>query len=100
MILRTICGRRGQVPSSQPLPASKRCAILSHCGKHKQLNFMAHYKLYCIGASGNSYKVALYLNCAGLDWEPVGIDFFKGATRDPKWRASFNEMGEAPVLES
>ena len=30
---------------------------------------MAHYKLYCIGASGNAYKVALYLNCAGLDWE-------------------------------
>ena len=60
---------------------------------------MTQYKLHCNGASGNSYKIALYLNCAGLDWEPVFVDFFKGATRDPKWRASINEMGEAPVLE-
>ena len=35
---------------------------------------MAYYKLYCIGASGNSYKLALYLNCAGLDWEPTCVD--------------------------
>lgn len=61
---------------------------------------MARYKLHCFCQSGNSYKVALYLNCAGLDWEPVFVDFFNGATRDPKWRASVNEMGEAPVLES
>ncbi|MBL6616196.1 MAG: glutathione S-transferase C-terminal domain-containing protein [Reyranella sp.] len=57
------------------------------------------YKLYCTGASGNSYKVALYLNCAGLDWEPVGVDFAGGQMRDPSWRASTNEMGEVPVLE-
>ena len=44
---------------------------------------MAQYKLHCFCQSGNSYKVALYLNCAGLDWEPVFVDFFKGATRDP-----------------
>jgi glutathione S-transferase len=43
--------------------------------------------------------VALYLACAGLDWEPVFVDFFKGATRDAKWREAVNEMGEAPVLE-
>src|SRR5262245_51429812 len=61
---------------------------------------MARYKLHCFCQSGNSYKVALYLNCAGLDWEPVFVDFFKGATRDSKWRASVNEMGEAPVLET
>lgn len=60
---------------------------------------MAHYKLYCIGASGNSYKVALYLNCAGLDWEPVGVDFSGGQMRDAGWRAATNEMGEVPVLE-
>src|SRR5437762_13028791 len=60
---------------------------------------MAQYKLHCFSQSGNSYKVALYLNCAGLDWEPMFVDFFKGATRDPKWRESVNEMGEAPVLE-
>jgi glutathione S-transferase len=60
---------------------------------------MAHYKLHCIGASGNSYKLALYLNCAGLDWEPVGVDFAGGQTRDANWRADTNAMGEVPVLE-
>ena len=61
---------------------------------------MAQYKLHCFCQSGNSYKAALYLNCAGLDWEPVFVDFFKGATRDPQWRQGVNEMGEAPVLET
>jgi len=60
---------------------------------------MAQYRLYCIGASGNSYKLALYLNCAGLDWEPVGIDFAGGVQRDAVWRAANNAMGEVPVLE-
>jgi glutathione S-transferase len=44
---------------------------------------MAQYKLHCVGASGNAYKVALYLNCAGLDWEPVGV---AGAERCVKCR--------------
>jgi glutathione S-transferase len=61
---------------------------------------MARYKLHCFCQSGNSYKPALYLNCAGLDWEPVLVEFFKGATREAKWRESVNEMGEAPVLEA
>ena len=60
---------------------------------------MAQYKLHCIGASGNAYKVALYLNCAGLDWQPVGVDFAGGQTRDANWRAKTNAMGEVPVLE-
>jgi glutathione S-transferase len=60
---------------------------------------MAQYKLHCFCQSGNSYKAALYLECAGLDWEPVFTDFMHGATRDPKWREAVNEMGEAPVLE-
>jgi glutathione S-transferase len=60
---------------------------------------MPSYRLHCFCQSGNAYKVALYLNCAGLDWEPVYVDFMKGETRDPKWRERVNEMGEAPVLE-
>jgi glutathione S-transferase len=60
---------------------------------------MAEYKLHCVGGSGNSYKVALYLNCAGLDWKPVGVDFAGGETRDANWRAATNTMGEVPVLE-
>jgi glutathione S-transferase len=67
---------------------------------HEDARAMARYKLHCFCQSGNSYKVALYLNCAGLDWEPVFVDFMHGATRDPKWRESVNEMGEAPVLET
>src|ERR1044072_5895273 len=65
----------------------------------REIEKMTRYRLHCIGASGNSYKVALYLNCAGLDWEPVGLDFAGGATRDTDWRAGTNAMGEVPVLE-
>jgi glutathione S-transferase len=60
---------------------------------------MAQYRLYCTKGSGNSYKVALYLNCAGLDWEPVGVNLAGGVTRDSGWRTAMNEMGEVPVLE-
>ena len=48
---------------------------------------MPSYRLHCFAQSGNAYKVALYLNCAGIEWEPVFIDFMAGATRDPDWRA-------------
>jgi glutathione S-transferase len=61
---------------------------------------MADYRLHCFCQSGNAYKVALYLNCAKLDWEPVFVDYFKGQTRDAKWRESVNELGEVPVLEA
>ena len=55
-------------------------------------------KLYCFGESGNAYKAALALQLSGLDWEPVFVDFFNGETRTPEYRATVNEMGEAPVL--
>jgi glutathione S-transferase len=55
-------------------------------------------QLHCFGESGNSYKAALALEFSGLDWEPVFVDFFGGATRAPDYRESVNEMGEAPVL--
>ena len=54
-------------------------------------------KLYCFGESGNAYKVALALSLADMDWQPVFVDFFHGATRTPEFRA-LNEMGEVPVL--
>jgi glutathione S-transferase len=81
------------------LPAPKRCVIFCTAAGSRRGDYMAHYKLYCIGASGNSYKVALYLNCAGLDWAPVGIDFAGGVQRDANWRAEHNAMGEVPVME-
>ena len=59
---------------------------------------MPDYQLYCFAQSGNCYRVALMLNLIGADWAPVFVDFFKGETRTPKYRADVNEMGEAPVL--
>jgi glutathione S-transferase len=59
---------------------------------------MAEYRLHCFAQSGNAYKVALGLQLAGLDWEPLWVDFFNGGTRTPEYRA-INVMGEAPVLE-
>ncbi|WP_424984406.1 glutathione S-transferase family protein [Microbulbifer sp. S227A] len=56
-------------------------------------------KLHCFGESGNSYKAALALELSGLDWEPVYVDFFGGATRTPNYRRQVNALGEAPVLE-
>lgn len=54
-------------------------------------------KLYCMGESGNAYKAALALELAGLEWEPVFVDFFGGETRTPEFR-EINVMGEVPVL--
>ncbi|MEX5729375.1 glutathione S-transferase [Rhodovulum iodosum] len=54
-------------------------------------------QLYCFGESGNSYKAALTLELAGLDWAPVFVDFFNGEARGPAFRA-LNPMGEAPVM--
>ncbi len=55
-------------------------------------------RLHCMGESGNSYKAALALELSGLDWAPVYVDFFNGATRQPDFRSDVNEMGEVPVL--
>lgn len=60
---------------------------------------MATYRLHGFGRSGNTYKVAMYLAAAGLDWEPVLVSVAAGDTRNPDWRAAFNPMGEIPVLE-
>ncbi|MEP3845442.1 MAG: glutathione S-transferase [Paracoccaceae bacterium] len=54
-------------------------------------------KLHCFGESGNSYKAALALELSRLDWEPVFVDFFNGASRTEAYRA-LNTMGEAPLL--
>lgn len=56
-------------------------------------------KLHCFGESGHSYKAALTLELGPLDWEPVYVDFFNGASRSSEYRENVNAMGEAPVLE-
>ncbi len=55
-------------------------------------------KLHCFGESGHSYKAALALELGPLDWEPVFVDFFNGASRSDGYRHDLNVMGEAPVL--
>ena len=59
---------------------------------------MADYTLYCFAQSGNCYKAALALELGGADWAPRFVDYFKGETSAPAYRA-INVMGEAPVLE-
>jgi glutathione S-transferase len=60
---------------------------------------MAEYRLHCMKESGNSYKVALMLQFAKCDWQPVWVDYFNGETRQEAFRTEMNEMGEVPVLE-
>ena len=55
-------------------------------------------KLYCFGESGHSYKAALALQFAKIDWTPVFVDFFNGEARSNEYRSQINEMGEVPVL--
>ena len=57
------------------------------------------YRLHAFAQSGNCYKVALYLACAGLPFEVSPVAYGAGQTRDPAWREAVNAMGEAPVLE-
>jgi glutathione S-transferase len=61
---------------------------------------MSGYRLYCIGESGNCYKVALMLELCGCDWAPVTVDYFGGETRTAAYRETVNEMGEVPMLEA
>lgn len=59
---------------------------------------MAEYKLHCFAQSGNAFKVALALELAKVDWEPVFVDFFHGQHRTPEF-SGLNIMAEVPVLE-
>jgi len=43
--------------------------------------------------------VAFLLRALNQPWESVFVDFMHGATREPQWRESANEMGEVPVLD-
>jgi glutathione S-transferase len=57
------------------------------------------YRLHCFSQSGNAFKVAFMLRALGQPFETQHVDFFKGISRDPNWRAENNEMGEAPILD-
>lgn len=58
------------------------------------------YRLHGFCQSGNTFKVAFMLRAINEPFETVFVDYMQsGQTRDASWRASVNEMGEAPVLE-
>ncbi|MEO0912956.1 MAG: glutathione S-transferase family protein [Pseudomonadota bacterium] len=52
--------------------------------------------LHCFAQSGNAFKAAMMLDLCGQPWQPVFVDFFKGATRGPDYLDT-NEMAEVPV---
>ncbi len=56
-------------------------------------------RLHGFSRSGPTYKVAFALRAMALPHETVFVDFMNGITRDAAWRASFNAMGEVPILE-
>ena len=56
-------------------------------------------RLHGFSQSGNSFKVVLALRAMALPYEVVFVDFMRGITRDPVWRAASNAMGEVPILE-
>ena len=53
-------------------------------------------KLYCFGESGNAYKAALSMAIAGIEWEPIYVDFFNGVSRSDEYR-DVNIMAEGPT---
>ena len=55
------------------------------------------YQLYCFAESGNAYKAALTLELAGVEWDRIFVDFFKGEARSEAF-LKINPMGEVPVL--
>ena len=56
-------------------------------------------KLYCFGESGNAYTAALTMELAGVKWDPIFVDFFKGEARSEAYK-KINGMGEVPTLVS
>lgn len=59
------------------------------------------YRLHGFGQSGNTFKVAFLLRALKQPFETSFVDYLQGGVnRTPEWRATINEMGEAPVLDA
>ncbi|PZV06344.1 MAG: glutathione S-transferase [Leptolyngbya sp.] len=54
-------------------------------------------QLYGHDISGNSYKVRLFLELLGLDYEWVKVDLMQGAHKAPEFLA-LNPFGQVPLL--
>ena len=59
------------------------------------------YRLHGFCQSGNTFKVAFLLRALKQPFETAFVDYLQGGVnRTPEWRATINEMGEAPVLDA
>ncbi len=56
------------------------------------------YKVYDGGGSGNGYKVWLFLNLLGIEYDYVELDIPSGAAGTPEFKA-INPVGKIPVLD-
>lgn len=54
-------------------------------------------KLYGHEMSGNSYKVRLFLELLGLDYEWIKVDLMKGEHKSPEY-LTLNAFGQVPLL--
>jgi glutathione S-transferase len=54
-------------------------------------------KLYGHEMSGNSYKVRLFLELLGIDYEWIKVDLMKGQHKSPEYLA-LNAFGQVPLL--
>ena len=56
-------------------------------------------KLYDYELSGNCYKIRLFLNILGVDFDSHPIDFYPGREHKSRWFLEINPLGQLPVLE-
>lgn len=55
--------------------------------------------LYDYELSGNCYKLRLFMNILGLDYQKVGIEFFPGKEHKSDDFLALNPLGQLPVLD-
>lgn len=55
--------------------------------------------LYDYELSGNCYKLRLFMNILGLEYQKVGIEFFPGKQHKSDAFLALNPLGQLPVLE-
>jgi glutathione S-transferase len=55
--------------------------------------------LYDYELSGNCYKLRLFMNMLGLDYQKVGVEFFPGKEHKSDTFLAINPLGQLPVLD-
>lgn len=55
--------------------------------------------LYDYELSGNCYKLRLFMNMLGLDYQKLGVEFFPGKEHKSDTFLAINPLGQLPVLD-